>query len=225
VIAEILIVVPVLGRPKAAQPVADSVRENTTVPYRLVFCCNAEDNHQIAACLATGCDVQFFPPAPRPGDWAKKINTVYSRSTEPFLLCAADDLVFHPGWDVAALRVAAEGWGVIGTNDLGNSAVMAGMHATHPLVSRHYADCCGTADECGKFLHEGYTHQLVDVELVETAKARGAWAFAADSHVEHRHPFWRKGVDDETYRLGRARYAQDQALYQQRRRLWETIAA
>ncbi len=221
--AEIVIIVPVLGRPQNAQPLVDSIRAATTVERRIVFVCQPHDAEQVEACIATGAEISTNPLV---GDkWSAKINSVYRSSSEPFLLLAADDLRFHAGWDTAALELAEQGYGVVGTNDLGNGEVMRGLHSTHPLVSRHYIDCCGTIDECGKVVTEKYQHNFVDVELVETAKARGAWAFAADSHVEHLHPLWRKGVDDATYRIGREHYAEDQRLLASRRKLWEQVAA
>ncbi len=223
--AEIVIVVPVLGRPQNAQPLVDSIRAATTVEYEVVFVASRDDDAEFAACEATGCRVLPNGRLPRAGDWAKKINALYKLHKAPFLLLGADDLRFHPGWDTAALELAVQGYGVVGTNDLGNGTVMRGDHSTHPLVSRHYIDACGTVDECGKVVHEGYTHNFVDVELVETAKARGAWAFAADSHVEHRHHLWGKGEDDATYRLGREHYAEDHRLLASRRKLWEKVAA
>ena len=70
-------------------------------------------------------------------------------------------------------------------------------------------------------MHEGYRHNFCDTEMVETAKARGAWRFAADSIVEHVHPNWHTEIEtDETYRLGRSGFIRDQTLYHRRRRLW-----
>jgi len=103
---------------------------------------------------------------------------------------------------------------------------MRGRHATHPLVRRSYVEEHGTIDEPGKVLHEGYDHQWVDNELVETAKARGAWAFAKNSHVEHLHPFWpdgkggKKGEMDATYEKALSSPRKDMALFRSRRRLW-----
>lgn len=221
--AEILIAVPVLGRPASAAPLAESIRANTVTSHRLMFLCIDSDVDEIAACRNLGASVVEVPP--RAGSWARKLNFAYAASAEPFILLAADDLRFHSGWDMAALELASEGYGVVGTNDLGNRSVMAGQHSTHPLVSRHYIDCCGTVDECGKILHEGYTHSWADVELVETAKRRGAFAFARDAVVEHLHPLWGKAVDDATYRLGQKEYRADTRLYHERRPLWEKIAA
>ena len=59
------------------------------------------------------------------------------------MFAGADDLNFHPGWDTAALAVM-DGWvQVVGTNDLLNPYVTAGLHATHYLVDRRYLDDVG----------------------------------------------------------------------------------
>ena len=222
---DIAVLVPVLNRPGNAGPLATSLAAATTVPHRLVFVCSPYDDAEIAACRRTGADVLVVDWQPGHGDWARKIHAVYDTTDEPFLLLGADDLTFHPGWDIAVLDRAREGWGVVGTDDMGNPTVRRGLHATHPLVARDYADACGTIDECGKILHEGYRHNWVDNELVETAKQRGAWSFCAESRIEHRHPLWKTATDDDTYRAGREYYAADGQLFQSRRRLWEAVAA
>jgi glycosyltransferase involved in cell wall biosynthesis len=224
----IAVIVPVLGRPQNALPLARSLAEATTLPYRLVFVCSIGDHDQVAACHEVGKDryqhatVQAIYDNPRRhASWARKINHAYGLTDERYLLLAADDLRFHPGWDTAVIEVAERtGLGVIGTNDLGNPTVMRGQASTHPLVARWYADAYGTVDGPSAVVSEAYAHNWVDHELCETAKARGMWAFAPDSHVEHLHPFWHKGADDWVYAAGKEHFAKDARLCKQRRRLW-----
>jgi hypothetical protein len=219
-VGEIAVLVPVLGRPHRAQPLADAFREATSVPYRLVFLCSLGDDEEYDACNQTGELTLRVPWVAGPGDWARKINHGYRVTDEPWILCGADDLAPQPGWAEAAFACAHPGVGVIGTNDLGNPTVMRGDHSTHPLVARWYADEHGTVDGPGQVVTEAYGHQWTDTELVQTAMARGAWVFAEDSHVTHLHPFWGKGEDDATYRKGMASSREDQRLFQSRRRLW-----
>ena len=224
-----MILVPVLSRPQNAHPLVTSIQTSTTVPHRVLFLCTPGDDEEIAAAEETGADIHVVGWEAGPGDWAKKINEGYRLSDEPFMLLGADDLFFHPGWDEAALEVADFSCkGVIGTNDLGNPTVMKGRHSTHPLVRRSYIDEQGTIDEPEQVLHEGYSHQWVDTELIETAKTRHEWAFAKDSHVEHMHPFWpvkgqpgvKKGKMDATYEKALSTSKEDHAHFQNRRRLW-----
>lgn len=159
------------------------------------------------------------PPRKR-GDYAAKINYGYQHTDEPFMLFGADDLDFHPGWYEAAVALMDDETAVVGTQDLANSRVLRGEHATHPLVARWYIDQVGTIDEPGKALHEGYPHEFVDDEFVETAKARQVWAFADDSIVEHLHPSVGKGDYDELYRAEPQRMTAGRLLYNRRKHLW-----
>jgi glycosyltransferase involved in cell wall biosynthesis len=214
------ILIPVLSRPPNAQRVIDSISNGTTVEHTVLFLCTPDDDAEIVACEHTGADVHVVEWPAGPGDWARKINVGLDLTEDPYLLLGADDLRFHPGWDEAVLHVAeTSGCGVIGTNDLGNATVMRGLHSTHPLVRRTYAEEQGTIDEPGKILHEGYHHQWVDNELVTTAQMRGEWAFARHSHVEHLHPFWHKSEMDATYRKALSTSREDHRLFHQRKRL------
>ena len=220
----IAVIVPVLGRPHNAAKVAHSLERSgaTERGATLYFICSAGDTRQIAACLDTGCITLVRIGSPR-GEWSAKINWALRQTTEDWLLLGADDLFFHDGWDSEALRVAAEtGAGVVGTNDLGNPYVKRGDLATHALVARWYAEQHGTIDQPGQILHEGYYHNWVDAELTETAKARGLFAFAKHSVVEHNHPHWGKAEMDDTYRkaLDQRHFEADRRLLQRRRRLW-----
>ncbi len=52
--------------------------------------------------------------------------------------------------------------------------------------------------------------------------ARGEFAFARRSHVEHMHPSWKKAEMDSTYEraLDSVRFRADRELLNQRRSLW-----
>lgn len=218
--AELLIILPVLGRPARAISVFDSARAATDVRHRILFVCSPDDAEEIDACERTPADVLVVDWEAGPGDWARKINAAYRGSNEPWLFLGADDLEFHRGWASEALGLAnATGAGVIGTNDLGNPRVIAGRHSTHPLVSRRYADELGTIDGPGAVVYEGYDHQYCDDELVLTAQRRGEWAFAKGAIVEHLHPFFKKAPMDATYEKALRQTSADAARFMRRRRL------
>lgn len=228
----ISILAPVLGRPQNAKPLVDSIHENSSLrvtgvfpEIEIIFLCTPGDEEQIKACLQTDVNIHIVDWEAGPGDWARKINRGFQISRGDFCLLGADDLRFHPNWDAEVLAVAeATNAGVIGTNDLGNATVMRGLHSTHPLVRRSYVEEEGTIDEPGKCVHEGYHHQWVDNELIETAKMRGRWAFAKESRVEHLHPFWKKGKMDATYEKALSTSKEDHALFRERRLLWSRAA-
>jgi hypothetical protein len=225
-VTEIVVVVPVLGRPQAAQPLADSLAEASKISHRLMFVCSPDDHTEIRACEETGADVIVTEWEPGRGDFSKKINLAYRTTDEPYLFQAADDVRFHHGWDVEALdAIVDERYGVCGTNDDANPLVKRGQHSTHSLIARWYIDeCGGSADGPGSVFSEAYWHQYVDNELVALAKQRGCFTFAAGSLVTHSHPIWRTAPDDDTYRKGNLHVRGDAALFAQRRRMWESAA-
>lgn len=221
-----VVIVPVLRRVHRVAPFLDSLEAATPEPHRTVFVATGTDRPMIAEILRLAEDdptISLEVLAPnRVGDYAKKVNHAAAVSWEPFLFLGADDLDFHPGWLTAALAAMADpAIGVVGTQDLAPTPrAQAGEHATHCLVRREYVERFGTIDEPGKVLHEGYPHEFVDDEFVETAKHRQAWAFAFDSVVEHLHPSWGKAPTDELYRGQRRRMEDGRRVFVRRRRLW-----
>lgn len=211
----VAILVPVLNRPAAVQPLLENIAKTTPEPHRVLFVTDEDDTRERAAIAAAGGQELVVSAG-----YAAKINAAVAATSEPYVFLGADDLRFHAGWLPEALAWMRGQVGVVGTNDLGNRRVIAGLHATHSLVARAYIEQHGTIDQPGHVLHEGYHHNFCDDELVATAKRRRAWAFARDSIVEHLHPNWQKGEDDATYRLGMRRFRQDRDLFFQRSALW-----
>ncbi len=218
------VIVPVLGRPQNAQPLVDSLTASGA-DARIVFvCCVSGDEEQVAACQDTGAEVLFAPWKTGPGDFAMKINHGFRNTTGDLFFMGADDLDFHPRWDVIATRMMRKNIGVVATNDKANRQVMRGEFGTHCLISRADIDeVGGTADGVpGVVLYEGYDHNFVDRELCDVAASRHRYAYAPQAVVRHRHPLWRTADWDPTYRKALARFNEDQRLYQRRSRLWKT---
>jgi len=208
------IIVPVLGRPASAAPFMDSLRASD-VPLASVYAvATAGDEETIAAWTATGAEVLITDKV----TFAEKINVGYEHTAQPWLFLVGDDVRFRPGWlDHAHAAAIGGGRDVVGTNDLGNPRVMAGEHATHMLIRRSYIDQLGASwDGPGSVGHEGYRHWFVDDEIVTAAKQRGVFTVALDSVVEHLHPIFGKGEDDDTYRLGQSAVGQDREVFEQR---------
>ncbi len=224
---DVAILVPLLQRPHRVRPFFDSLADATDLRrVHVEFLTTSGDT----AVIAEVDDViaenrtsvgQSTMKAAHIGDYAKKINHGYRATVEPVLFLAADDLHFHEGWLEAGLAYFDDPTvGVVGTQDLGSPRVIAGKHATHSFVRRSYADQFGTIDRCGLVLHEGYPHEFVDDEFVETAKSRGAWVFADDSVVEHLHPSWGKAPLDKMYRDEPRRMRTGRIVYAKRKHLW-----
>ncbi len=218
----VTVIIPVLSRPHRVAPLLASLF--TSIEHhecRALFVCSPDDEGEIAAIHSSGSTPLIVTWEPGCGDYARKINLAFARSATEFCLLGGDDLSFRTGWFDAAVRLhEVTGACVIGTNDLGNPRVVSGQHSTHPLVHRDYAEC-GTIDEDGQILHEGYWHNFVDDEFIGTAKLWGTYAHSHDSVVAHEHPAWRKGEWDATYAKGQEHFAEDRALFNSRRQLWE----
>lgn len=218
---DVCIVVPVLKRPHRVKPLLENIAASTPEgSYRVLFVATPYDAKQLEALGRNLTDYLITPWEGGPGDYARKINYGYKHSTEPLIFTGADDLNFHPGWLEAAKAKMKPGIGVVGTNDEGNPAVKRGLASTHSLIKRSYADLGGSVDASHMIYCEEYPHQFCDNELVETAKARGAFAFARNSVVTHLHPHWNKGEQDEVYAIGDQALEPSRRVYHQRQKLW-----
>lgn len=221
---KLVILVPVLNRPHLVEPLLKNIAEATPEPHRVLFIADADDQPELKVLDAAGADYITLEP---PVNWARKVNEGYRKTTEPYFFVGADDLSYYPGWFSRAVSYMKPGIGIVGTNDLANPRVMCGEHSTHMLIRRSYIDKhSGVIDEPDTVIHPGYPHEFGDDELIQTAMARGAYAHAFDSLVQHCHPIVgpmaEKVPDDDTYRLGRARTKQGRRLFHSRRRLWAT---
>jgi hypothetical protein len=213
------VLVPILGRPGHVGPLVKSLRDSGA-DARIVLICNHDDAATIAACRCARREPMIVPWAAGYADWARKLNYAWPLVEEEWRLHGADDIRFTGGWLDEALQVADRFAAcVVGTNDLGNPRVTAGVHATHQLVHRDYWEC-GTIDEAGKVVTEAYHHNFVDDEFVQTAMSRSTYASARRSIIEHLHPDWGKGEEDSTYMLGRSQFGRDAVLFNQRCVLW-----
>lgn len=216
----VVILVPVLGRAHRVAPLLESIEAGTPEPHRTLFICSPDDKAMTAEVDRAGAEYLRTDRNYDRGDYAIKVNLAYRSTWEPLMFLAADDLHFHPGWLPRATAKLAAGIGVVGTNDLTNRRTRTGQHSTHSLVTRDYVDRHGTIDEPNKVLHEGYWHEFVDDEFVQTAMARGAYAHANDCYVEHLHPMGGKAPMDALYEMQSARMRVGRRVYEWRKQLW-----
>lgn len=218
------LVCPLYGRPFRTAAFVEGCARGATGPQTVYLVCTADRPADIAAAEATDAEVIVLDGPREPGDWARKINTAYRATTEPILVLLGDDVTPRPGWHNEVANAYAQGFGVIGTQDLGNRRVLAGIHSTHPAVARWYADAHGTVDGPGAIVSEEYHHNCTDDELVETAKARGMWTFCNTAVLEHNHPNWGKAETDWVYSLGREGFDKDRWTLEKRSRLWASLS-
>lgn len=214
----IALLVPVLGRAHQIKPLLESIQGASLSEHRVVLIFSPGDD-AIEAAEGSNAELLVATWAPDHADYAKKLKLGFRHTDDDWLFQGATDLVFHTGWDTAALTVAQRTHcQVIGTNDLGNPLVKRGIHSTHTLFSRSYIEeYGGTADDSGLIFSEAYDHQWSDSEFIETARLRRQYAFAKRSVVEHMHPHWGKGQMDDTYLKALRCTSEDQKLFMRRR--------
>lgn len=217
------ILVPVLHRPHRVEPLLASIEAATPAPWHVLFICDEGDEDEINTIINAAHEYgsRRVDYTIHSGNYASKINRGMNAGgipPEPLMLFGADDLHFHPGWLEAATAKLTDGIGVVSTSDLCNPRNAKGNLATHPLVTREYAEL-GAIDGGGP-LHEGYPHEYVDQEFTETAKHRDAFVHAPDSVVEHLHPDAGKAPTDELYDARPGRMRAGYRIYRSRRHLW-----
>lgn len=214
---DVVVIVPMLGRPEHVAPLVRSL-ENSTDRARILWMVSAGDADVLDE--VNGLGEVIILPRRSTGDYAHKINVGVLNSAEPLIFTGASDIRFHAGWLETAEACMSDEIGVVGTNDLSNPRTARG-HSTHTLVARWYADL-GLIDGTPGLLYEGYVHELVDDELVASARKRNAYAHCPDSHVEHLHPQWGKSSTgwDQSYRDQQRRMRQSAPEFARRRRLW-----
>ena len=222
---DVAVLIPVLRRPQNVEPQVLDILSATDCKVEIVFVCTVGDTAEIDAVKKAArnyAEVRYMTISPsRIGDYARKINYGVYETDSHYVFTGADDLHFHDNWFGAATAAyAATGCRVIGTQDLGNSRVLKGQHSTHSLVRRSYIDEYGTIDERDKLLHEGYPHEFVDDEFIETARFRNEFVFAHRSVVEHLHPLWGKSETDELYDAHHRRMAHGRRVYTKRKPKW-----
>lgn len=219
-VAWLRILVPVLGRPHRVEPLIESAIAATPglSLEQIYFIADPGDASEIRTIEAMGA-----PLLKVAANYPRKVNVaakVAADNRAGLLFIGADDLDFKPGWYEAAVAHMRHPIRVVGVNDDIDRRGGKQNHATHFLIDATYL-FEGTIDGVGPgLLHEGYDHCFTDNEFIGTAKARGVYRYAEDSHVEHLHPLARKAETDPTYQRGMRRFAEDQALFYQREALW-----
>jgi hypothetical protein len=208
------VIVPVMNRPHNAGPFMCSLRASTGLAAVYAVADKTDVDTQ-KAWLDAGANVLI---SDRGYTFAQKANYGYLHTEEPWLGFFGDDVRFHPGWlDHVQHTAALEEADFIATNDLGNRAVLAGRHATHPVMRRTYIDVHGASwDGPGTVAHEGYGHWFVDNEWTAVAQRAGQFAAALGAKVEHLHPIWGKAANDDVYVKGQRSADSDQKVFVRR---------
>jgi hypothetical protein len=211
--AELAVLIPALDRPHRVWPVVNSFL--VTCDCDVYFICDPEDTAEIAEVVRNGdrAKLRIFE-----GGYAAKINHGVRSTDHPLVFLGADDLEPLPGWYEAAKARLRDDVGVVGINDM---LKRDRDHTTHFLMTRAYAEQPIIDGQPGPCCEE-YSHWFVDDELIATAKARGAYAYAPDAEILHLHVDAGLAPDDDTYRRGRQGSRLDAHRFYRREHLWAT---
>lgn len=216
----IAVIVPVMRRPQNVAPLLDSFRE-TSRNSELYFVADHDDHDELKAIFEL--EGKAIINESNVCTFAVKCNLGYRETYDtdtPWVLFIGDDVRFHPDWEHGAF-LEDDGRSFISTNDLGNTSVMQGRHATHPLIRRQWLDDHGASwDGPGSVAHQGYRHWFVDNEWTTVAQQAREFRYAPDCKIEHLHPIFRKGKQDAIYRLGQSHSEHDRQLWQARIRTY-----
>lgn len=212
--SDVVVVVPVMRRPKNATKFMSSIRKATPEGVATVVAVCDDDDHETRRAWERR-DATVLR-AERGRTFPNKVQHAYLNTSESWILLVGDDVEFQLGWWDAAMAVA-DGHALISTNDCGNPYVTTGELAIHPIMRRTWVDESGGSwDGPGHIAHEGYTHGFVDWEWSTKARDEGMFVFASDCVVKHMHPVWQRGKWDSVYSEGIRRAARDSALFKQR---------
>ena len=206
------ILIPSLNRPHRLRETVDTIRANTSDPFRIVFCVSDDESRRILE----GEGEWFLDDS---DDEDRRYVTRMNKLVhQPLVLeCetmffGSDDVIYHPGWLAAALKILDTGPHVVVVNDLHNA------NGTQALMHRDYLPKA-VFDAPGDAFHHGYHHNFADNEQHFTAWKQGTYARAMDSLVEHLHPLFRAEDSiawDPTYTDAMRGWAHDEELYRQR---------
>lgn len=210
---ELVILVPVLGRPHRVAPVLESAA-SATPGADVLFIADPDDTDELEVLTCEGAD--FIAPG---GTYAEKINAGVRETDAPLIMSAADDLTFIPGWFEKAKACLTEQIRVVGVTDQVTERNRLGHHAAHFLIARDYALLPTIDGGEGPFSTE-YLHCFCDNEFIATAQHRKAIHISTEAQVDHTHFFDGSGEMDSTYEKGQGFYRQDHRTFRRRRRLW-----
>ena len=212
----IAIIIPTMFRFARIPKILENIKRTTKTPHKVYFVIESIDEETILAARGIGADFMIN----HGGTYVSAINLAYESTTEPYLMLAADDVVFTEGWDKKMLAKFTNGIGIVGHYDdwpIGKT----GKHGSHLMVSRKYIkDFGGVEGQVGTIYYSGYNHYQCDIETEQTAMKRVAYA-QSDAVIDHNHWINGKAEKDECYVNGLRSLAADTALYNRRRKNFE----
>lgn len=222
------VIIPTLWRAHHVDPFLEALYANAgSIPIRPVFLCQDNDEATLIAVARAGADMRMFPSTAdgQPASMVAKCNSACVRVTTPFFFGASDDIRLLPGC-LEAVHEALDGTGkhVACVSDGIGAHRHGGELTGHCLVRTSYIrEQSGVLDEPNMVMHPGYFHFYSDIELWQTAQARGVYVSCHEARVDHPHhnagTAPRDRVQDWTIRHRHA----DGMTFRRRARLWQNL--
>ena len=155
-------------------------------------------------------------------EYVEAINQGVSLTSEPFVFCGADDILFSKDWDKKLLKIMEdESVNVTGGIDDWLCS-KSGIHISHPLVRRAYIEGLGSYWGGNQGLYfSGYKHYQCDIELEQLAWTRNCFRLCKEVTIAHNHYINHQVENDETYQKSRKNLKADTDLYNKRKKGFE----
>lgn len=152
-------------------------------------------------------------------EYTQSVNYAIKRTKEPFILCAADDVVFKRNWENKLLSMAYENpdkhiFGGIDMWDISKTL----LHISHPFIRRSYIKTLPS----GLLYWKEYIHYMNDIELIQRGLRDNVVMIIPEVIIEHPHPCVKKVPHDKwdkTYLRSEKVKKRDNDIYN--RRCWE----
>jgi glycosyltransferase involved in cell wall biosynthesis len=153
------------------------------------------------------------------GEYCAAINYGVKKTQEPFIVCAADDVVFQPGWDSRLFMMALQNpskniFGGIDSWKVSKTLI----HISHPMVRRSYIK--------GNLYYPDYIHYNEDVELIQRGWKEGCVLITPEILIEHPHPYAEGKTEeefDDTYKRSMKNCKHDGDIYNRRKGEFEMV--
>lgn len=210
---------PTTGRPDRAEACVKQLRETTrnlgpnsksVRTPELEIIAAVDKDPESARRLAPLVDKLLVAPFYR--GCSQAWNDCLAEATGTYIVFAADDLIWKPGWLEASLAMMEDfdgGWGLVGFNDGHWDAELS----THYIMHRRFiVEVLG-----GVVAWPAYKHSFNDLEVNERAKAAGRYAWCEDAHVEHEHWLFGGRPQDETDTRRLPQHPEDERIYKERK--------
>jgi len=198
------------------QAVALILRMRETAPDLKVWAIESQGDDLDASLRNAGCDDVTVVTLPAWATAVQKWNVgardAVAALAPDHLMLAADDIwPVEPRWCEHAQReLARDGVHVVAFNDLEYDGAHLG---THYVASVEF--CVRVLG--GVFVVPHYRSWGIDEEMTRVAQRAGAYAWARDAVVEHRHPHSGKAAMDATYSHAWGNHFYDSQIFELRK--------